>query len=286
MTVLEAALDYIQRGFSVLPILPGEKRPILRWEEFQIRKASPSEVEKWLKKYPGANIGIVCGKISGISVIDIDPRNGGRESIVRLKKEQRRLPKTTAISTPSGGYHAYYRYPKDRPVRTLHGIYPGVDLNSDKAYVVAPPSRLKNGKSYTLVEPWESLSAIPLWVLELLKNQNRKSPLLKSGLKLFEPLGEGKRNDTLFRYSCRIRVLGYDYEEAKVLVLHWARKCHPPLPEEETLALLESAWQYSGREADEAEADSLDEGTLDKGYFKEFKGFILGGQKPDGEDIF
>jgi hypothetical protein len=34
-TVNEAIGDYVQRGWSIIPIRPGDKRPLIRWEEFQ-----------------------------------------------------------------------------------------------------------------------------------------------------------------------------------------------------------------------------------------------------------
>jgi hypothetical protein len=35
--------DYIGRGWSVIPIRSGDKRPLVRWEDFQHRR--PTEVE-------------------------------------------------------------------------------------------------------------------------------------------------------------------------------------------------------------------------------------------------
>jgi len=36
--MLEEILSYLDRGFSIIPIPPREKAPIIKWKEFQSRK--------------------------------------------------------------------------------------------------------------------------------------------------------------------------------------------------------------------------------------------------------
>ena len=85
---LTAALDYCKRGFSVIPIIPKDKKPLIRWEEYQTRRATEDEIKEWWAKWPDANGGIVTGTVSGLVVIDID-------SVEAKEKLKDRLPITS-----------------------------------------------------------------------------------------------------------------------------------------------------------------------------------------------
>src|SRR5262245_2971750 len=80
----EAIHDYLGRDWSVIPIRPGDKRPLVRWEDFQHRCPSETEARGWFRAWPEAGIGIVTGTISGLVVMDIDVRHGGEESLEQL----------------------------------------------------------------------------------------------------------------------------------------------------------------------------------------------------------
>lgn len=70
--MLKAALAYAEAGFSVVPIDPATKRPLIPWKEFQERIATPEEITKWFENYPNAGIAIACGPISNLCVADAD----------------------------------------------------------------------------------------------------------------------------------------------------------------------------------------------------------------------
>ena len=71
MTNLEAALKYSEHGLSIIPV-GKNKRPLLKWEAFQKSRADETQIKAWFSKWPNANIGIVTGEISGITVADAD----------------------------------------------------------------------------------------------------------------------------------------------------------------------------------------------------------------------
>ena len=75
-----AALEYHHLGWSVIPLRPGEKVPMLTWQKFQDCLADDDEIRGWFKRWPEANIGIVTGPVSGLVVLDIDVRHGGEHS--------------------------------------------------------------------------------------------------------------------------------------------------------------------------------------------------------------
>jgi hypothetical protein len=77
-------------------------------------------------------------------VIDVDPRNGGDDTLGALVRELGELPATWTVLTPGGGAHYYLRH-DGRGV--FGGLGAGVDLKHE-GYVVAPPSLHPNGGTY------------------------------------------------------------------------------------------------------------------------------------------
>jgi hypothetical protein len=150
--LLRTALQYAERGFSIIPIKPDidpEKNKALKkpylfsWIEYQKRRATPDEIRQWWQKWPKAMIGIVTGEISGVFVIDCDTKEG-YEAIQNL------LPDSliTPIARSPRGWHLYFHYTKDCKLTNQTRIIPGVDSRGDGGYIVAPPSRNDNGEAY------------------------------------------------------------------------------------------------------------------------------------------
>lgn len=67
----KSAEYYINNSMSVIPV-GLDKKPLISWKEFQDRKPTMEEVDKWLEQFPDMQLGIVTGKISGIIVVDIE----------------------------------------------------------------------------------------------------------------------------------------------------------------------------------------------------------------------
>lgn len=142
--LLNAALKYLDLGYSVIPIKPGDKRPLIKWEAYQKRKASSDEVRAWWKKNPNANIGIVTGNISGIDVVDCDS-DKGVDALNEFLSDSLRVP----ISKTPKGYHYYFKHRSglQNGVRILEDC----DLRTSGGYIVAPPSYNVEGMQYKWV---------------------------------------------------------------------------------------------------------------------------------------
>jgi Bifunctional DNA primase/polymerase, N-terminal len=90
--------------------------------------ADAASIDKLWARYPGPLVGVATGAVSGITVIDIDPRNGGHSWL-----RANRLPATRAHRTPGGGSHLIYRYcPGLRNI----DIAPGVQIKNTGGYVI------------------------------------------------------------------------------------------------------------------------------------------------------
>jgi RecA-family ATPase len=142
----DEALAYARQGWSVFPLVPGEKRP-LSDHGFKDATIDEAQIRRWWTKYPHAGIGLATGEVSGIVVLDSDPRNGGDASLQALVEQHGDLPDTPQAITGSGGLHAFFRYPEDG-LGSRPNLSPGLDFKSDGGYVVLPPSFHPNGNAY------------------------------------------------------------------------------------------------------------------------------------------
>ena len=127
---LEVAEEY--------PVFPCDekKRPIVEGGY----KAATQCVDTIVAMFssPSAKlIGMPTGDISGLSVIDIDIRDGkqGKEWV---EKNAELLGITRIARTQSGGWHYYYRHING--IRNRAGISGCVDVRGDGGYVIHPHS--------------------------------------------------------------------------------------------------------------------------------------------------
>lgn len=155
------ALQYAAFGFAVFPLHYRSKRP--RIDEWQHRASKdPNIVREFWRQNPKAGIGVCCG-LSDLAVIDVDPRNGGQETLARLEAERGSVwDHDCAIArSGGGGWHYFFKAPEG--VRLPAKLGPGVDLLSGPHYVVLEPSiHPESGQPYR----WEK-GASPLTMREL-----------------------------------------------------------------------------------------------------------------------
>jgi hypothetical protein len=139
-----------QRGYAVLPLARGQKKPhrMLPWSgegKDGVHHASLEEVKArgWWGNDPAANVGVATGSVSRLVVIDLDVKKGHDGPAVfwrfLVEHELGELPAPT-VQTPSGGLHLWLRTPAGVAVPERPGILPGVDVKGDGGLVVAPPS--------------------------------------------------------------------------------------------------------------------------------------------------
>ena len=155
-SIQKHALKYVAHGLAILPIHPKTKTPLI--PEWQNNASNnPTQIHKWWAKWPNANIGIHTGK-SGLVVLDVDPRNGGDESLANLITfyGEEFLSRAEVI-TGGGGKHYYYSVNENETRQLPRSLGDGLDLLHGNKYVIAPPSIHASGNAYTwLVNPFES----------------------------------------------------------------------------------------------------------------------------------
>lgn len=262
-TCVDAARGYAEHGWRVLPLhsvhdgrcscgnrgckTPG-KHPRTA---HGVHDASDDQdqIGAWWVDWPDANVGIATGSVSGLVVVDVDPRNGGMESLGKLAGD---LPDTYTVQTGGGGLHLYYGC-RDRLKQRL--LAPGIDLKADGGYVVAPPSNHLAGAysvasnadcqplpvAIRMVGPSESPEANgngtvigpdqKQWVVSLLTTTCPK----------------GQRNQTLTRLAGYFRNVLPEAVTLSVLIEWNAQYCEPPLTAAEVRSCVHQKYtRYAG----------------------------------------
>jgi hypothetical protein len=155
------ALDLASRGWPVIPLRPRGKTPLTS-HGHKDASCDPSLIAAWWGRWPHANIAIATGEPAGVVVLDVDPRNGGDESLFEFESAHGPLPSTPCVKTGGGGQHYYFRHPGVRVPCSAGLLGPGLDVKSDGGYVITPASVHPNGRAYEWdVAPDEVSLAVP-----------------------------------------------------------------------------------------------------------------------------
>ncbi|BCZ86489.1 bifunctional DNA primase/polymerase [Thermus thermophilus] len=158
MRPIEHVLGYARLGYAVLPLLPGEKRPHPRLVPHGLKEASqdPATLEAWWRSCPEAGVGLLAPE--GVLVLDFDDPTAWEG----LRQEHPALEAAPRQRTPKGGVHLFLRLPDGVRLSASVRAIPGVDLRGmGRAYVVAAPTRLKDGRTYAWEVPLVRPEALP-----------------------------------------------------------------------------------------------------------------------------
>ncbi|NEI02402.1 phage/plasmid primase, P4 family [Rhizobium leguminosarum] len=258
----ELAESYLKRKWAVLPLhsvkagqctcgskkckSPGKHPRTLHG--FNDASLKPAQVAAWFKEASESNIGIATGKRSNLLVIDIDPRNGGVESLENAEREIGKLPPTLVVSTGGGGKHYYYKRPGKKIKKDNSGklVGAGVDILTDGGFVVAPGSAHMSGKFYEWekVDGYNAILPAKLskaWVKHLRGKREKAKERVASSTYI----REGQRNDQLTSFVGKLLHSGVDAGDLLPSAIVWnQRHCEPPLEEEEVRRVVESVSRY------------------------------------------
>jgi hypothetical protein len=233
--MMQEALDYLRRGYSVIPLRPRSKEPLILWQEFTKRHATESEISAWFASGEN-NLGIVTGSISGFVVVDVD----GEEGLVSSRTIG--LKSNTVALTGKGEQYCFQC--PTVPLKNAVRILPGIDIRSEGGYICAPPSIHPNGKRYTwLLGPSRTLPNFPQSLLA--PKSTGSIPDAKPEGWISEALNnlkEGSRNDTFARVVGKLHHNGLDRVSIWTLLLPHAKACD--FSERELNAVIQSITRY------------------------------------------
>jgi hypothetical protein len=254
MNLATYAHNYVKLGWSIFPIEPNGKKPLVKWEKCQKERATEDQVKKWWAKYPNANIGIVTGTISDIIVIDIDSAKGQEEYTVKLGEFHNTISQKTG---KPNARQLFFKHPKDRKYHNRARLFLDVDVRADGGYVVVPPSVHPNGTVYQwIINPVEmglnDLLDLPEDIKTQLISKTDKKPDHIEGWVQEALMGvkEGQRNDVCTRLAgYYLRAFEGDKEQVEILLQSWNERNAPPMDWKEVRTVIESVAKREGRDA-------------------------------------
>lgn len=219
------AEKYLEVGLCVFPCGKDDgKKPLVTWKPFQAKFPPPEAIDNWYDDFPDANVAIVTGKLSNLTVVDSDDPSIKPIDLFAIYGET-----PIVIQTPSGGHHLYYRYNGEGNKQYADKK---IDIKGQGGFVVAPPSinRIKNTQ-YQFIEG-------SIWDFEHL-------PSMVPQAKAFKCFAEGVRNNALYDYL-RSEALGCPTVDELSNIAHNYnnRNLKPPLDDTEVKKVIKSVWAY------------------------------------------
>lgn len=242
-TCLEAALQYLSEGKSVIPVRTWElgkdgkanKKPCVPWREYAKRLPTEAEVRNWWDQFPEAGVAIVCGAVSNMVVVDLDARGGADMDVSKWED-------TFTVESP-GGMHLIYSHPGETVRPSAGKLGQGVDVRGDDSYIITAPTVRADGGEYRVADPLPVAKYPYLKVaaevpdLSFSTQESWAEKVLKEGVQ------EGGRNDTLARLAGLFASRNFPEPAALAQLSLWnENRCKPPIDHAELVTTVRSIY--------------------------------------------
>lgn len=246
---------------------PGKHPTGSAWET----TTDEEQVFEWWGGRTRFNVGVVlgdAGRGTGPAVIDIEADSD--EATAELRRLGLDRFETPTWSSGRGLHRLFLWTPElpDKAKVDRCGFEVRIGGGGKQAQSVMPPSAHFSGRAYQ----WEpgfgladvEIATVPDNVMEVILAAERQaaaapSPANGSGRRataiLRGPVGEGQRNDALFRFACLlVRSVGAGDDAMEQTLLDGLRAmntthCRPPLTDEEVKSVFRSAIKYRREDA-------------------------------------
>jgi hypothetical protein len=255
MNTYERADELVKQGFFVFPS-QSKSSHMFGWS--RLASNNPQRIKDWFHSgaaYASWRVSIFTGRYGANEALiaaDVDPKNGGLDTIKALEKANPcAFPDTREHSTPSGGVHVLYRVPWPGVKSGTHTLGRGIDVRSAGALI-------HFGDKYSLSAD-APVALAPDWLVakctraSVGKPADRAADVLdpdqdrawQQATKIFEAwprIDEGQRNLELYKFICRVReTAATDDATTLAIGLEFCDRCTPPFDHGEGERTIRSA---------------------------------------------
>jgi hypothetical protein len=155
-----SALERLRRlhdeGLSLVVLQPCSKIAVHKWLENQQSRPALRTLEQDLAREAGRDLGVLCGPISGVVVLDLDTTEDVQWAYASL-------PLTPWRTRTARGEHWYFQLSLTAGEPPATPWWRG-DLRAHGKYVVAPGALHPDGKRYEAIGDWSvAKRALPVW---------------------------------------------------------------------------------------------------------------------------
>jgi hypothetical protein len=206
-------------GYAVFPC-NDDKRPTLK--DWPNRAASDAAtIETLFRNHYGPLIAVVCGRRSGVSVLDVDQKHP--EGVAWWQETHSLLLPTRTFRTRSGGLHLFMRH-RSGVKNTQAKIAPGVDTRGDGGFVIYWFATGLECLDQSSPAEW------PSWLLAEIAPAPASKRVYQTAatdtgravdgiLRRLRNARDGERNGVLFWAACRLDELHRPPSEMEALLL-------------------------------------------------------------------
>lgn len=231
---LKKACELQEKGLYLYPLATGTKVPLKGSSGSNDATNNYNQIHECWSKEPSLNIGLNLSPHRWV-VIDIDVNHdNGANGWENFKKLKRPLAPTYTEKTPNGGFHYFYKLPKDVEIQQQQNAFSDV-LGIEKTGIdiciygipIAPTATNEGQYEAMDGKTFNDITELPSWVAPLLK---KKEPISFNGVpgikhnsgdlldQIVKGVGSGQRN-TYIRVICdRMLGTGADLETIWELV--------------------------------------------------------------------
>lgn len=232
---LEKAKMIMLDRFNVMAV--RNKKPLMSWGHLVNNEQSISERNGVINAGNKNTIGVICGPVSKIFVLDDD----GSPELTKYH-----IPRTATVNTPRGGTHHYFRWvPElDDKITTDTDIFKEVTKENSKG------ADTRGHGGYVVWYGWQNapnivpLARPPQWLIDKLSNKGDTREVLgkPTTAQVASGMQEGNRNASFTSLAGGLRARGYGIEAMFELLK--AKAHEVSFSEEELYAVCQSVGRY------------------------------------------
>lgn len=238
-TLLKYALAYAERGIRVFATTADGKAPSISnaaWSQYlgrEIRKGQgglhmastdPENIRWQFTQWGAGGIGMPTGKVNGVIVADFDihKEKGTGNAHRQMMEYADEISETHQVITRNGGVHAYFAY---EPGHSKHELGENIDIQTDGAYVLLPPSKGYKVKFRVDREDWSPPPWKPVPVVRQTREQieNLEAPDL---VKMQGDMVEGSWHNNMVRLVAHMVMTGWSDAEILRHARQWTLQGH------------------------------------------------------------